>query len=261
MFKRAKLLFLFIVLLPNARAQLVSEEIKDFFSQVSVIGEPPSGCLESFSLGTGTKNKDPRENYQKIKLNVKELRKTIYGGDQISVFSRADAQKLFNLLSEVPYLPTKYLEDGCYARAHELMLIAKNNGLDLGKAFIEPHGEGLSLLYPKSMKDGVVLDKSFSGWKYHTSAFIMVEENGVLEPMVLDVGAASRVQSFGEWRQNLSSEPEKVKITTRPKEYIFASGSYKSAEKSIIHNLISTQELIDDIGMDEYIFRLESGWL
>lgn len=251
-------LFLFI---PNLQAQLVSEEIAGFFAQMSTVGQSPTNCLEGFSPADYQVDEDPRDFHQKIKFDIKEIEKTTFNGHEVSVVSYEDAQKLFELFSQIPYMPTKYLEDGCYARAHELMLIAQNNGLELGKAFIEPPNRGYPLLYPKKLKEGASLDKSFAGWKYHANAFVMVKKDGVLTPMVFDIGAADSLQSFDQWKKNLSTKPEEVKITTRQKDYVFAEGNYNSPNKSIIHNLISTQELIDEIGMDEYNYRVERGWL
>lgn len=258
----ANYLLFYLLLTTSLQAQLVSEEIAGFFRQISTLGESPSVCLEGLSESDYAQVEDPRDFHQKVRFDIKEIEKTNYQGHEVSVLSYEDAKKLFEIFSQIPYLPTKYLEDGCYARAHELMLIAQNNGIDLGKIFIEPPTTGgHSLLYPTNLKEGASLDPSFAGWKYHANAFVMVKKDGVLTPMVFDVGAAASLQSVEDWKKNLSTRPQEARITVRQRDYVFSDGNFSSPRQSIIHNLIATEKLIDEIGMGEYNFMVERGWL
>ena len=185
-----------------------------------------------------------------------------YEGVEVSVLSKEEAQKLYDRFKELSYIPTKYLEDGCYARAHELALIAKNNGITLGKAFLVPNTES-HLLYPKNIKAEHPdrLTKNFDGWKYHANAFILVQNGDKIEPFVFDLGVSDKIQSFDDWKKNLAHDPKESKVITRPAATVFHNTSFSSPDLSIIDSLVETQKVIDELGMDEYLFRLESGWL
>lgn len=255
-------LFLISVLLSGPlKAQLISEEIAGFFKQVPTFGNPPLDCVEGLGESDYAEIKDARDFHQRIKFSIQEKAKTQFQGQELSVISYEDALKLFEIFSSIPYMPNKYLEDGCYARAHELMLIAQENGLDFGKAFLQRPESGYPLLFPQTMKKGASFHPSFAGWKYHANSFVMVEKDGEVVPMVFDIGVAGRPQTIDEWKNNLSTKPNEVKLIVRQKDYVFDDGNYNSPRQSIIHNLIETQTLIDEIGQDEYNFRVEQGWL
>lgn len=258
---KSSILLISLLLSFQLRAQLISEEIAGFFQQVPTFGNAPGDCVEGLGESDYSEQEDARDFHHRIKFSVQEKSKTQFQGQEVSVISYEEAQKLFELFSKIPYMPDKYLEDGCYARAHELMLIAEKNGLDFGKAFLQRPESGSSLLVPKKLKEGASFHKHFAGWKYHANAFVMVEKDGQVVPMVFDIGVASRPQTIDEWKNNLSTEPKKVKLIIRQKDYVFDDGNYSSPGQSIIHNLIETQNLIDEIGQEEYNFRVEQGWL
>ena len=257
-----KILFIFLFsffYFSDAYTQVNTERTKVFFKTLENIGVPPIACDTKFGLATTTVGP---VDFKTVKLNVSSKRLENYEGVRVSVLSKEEAQKLFDSFRKLSYIPSKYLEDGCYARAHELALIAKNNGITLGKAFLLPNKDG-DLLYPKNIEanDPDRFAKSFNGWKYHANAFVLVQNGDKVEPFVFDLGVSEKIQSFDEWKNNLAHSPKESRIITKPAATIFHDSSFSSPDLSIIDSLVETQKTIDELGMDEYLFRLESGWL
>jgi hypothetical protein len=232
---------------------------QSFFSHLLNLGQPPQiGQCNQQRRSRPLDYSSPRD-FQSVKLECQSQRTASYQGLTLSVLTQEQAQNLFNELQQLSYLPMKYLEDGCYARSHEIALIAQQNGLQMGKAFlIAPEGD--DLLYPR---EGVArFSNNFAGWSYHATAFLIVEQpDGSLVPTVFDLGVASGPQTFEQWRSHLHSRPSATSIVTRSREMIFDSGNFSSPGVSIIDRLRETENLIDELGWSEYIFRREQGWL
>jgi hypothetical protein len=250
-------IFLFLAFSTQAFSQGNVGRTRDFFNALKDLGQPPSACNEQIVLANYKKEKPVT--YKDIKIRTREEGKANYEGLRLSVMSKEEAQKLFEQFQKLSYIPNKYLEDGCYARAHELALIAKNNGITMGKAFMLPHSSN-SLLYPKSVEKGR-LDRDFDGWKYHAVSFVLVKNGNRVEPFVFDLGVSPKIQSFSEWKQNLSSNPQRARIVVKDSAQVFHDVKFDSKDRSIIDRLQETQDLIDKLGMDEYKFQLGQGWL
>lgn len=199
--------------------------------------------------------------YQSVELSVSSRETVRYEGVEVSVVTPAEAEQLFRELSALSYLPQKYIDDGCYARAHELALVGAQNGLELGKVFMVP--ERPHLLYPRELSEERArsLPPSFSGWRYHTSAFVMVREGDRLTPYVFDVGVAQGPTPLEDWQNSLLRSDRQREIVVRDRGYVFHDSSFQQRNQSVISRLKETEELIDEIGYDEYIFRVEQGWL
>lgn len=197
------------------------------------------------------------EEHQYAELGVHSEEKAEYQGLELSVLTPEQAQMIHERLNELEYIPKKYMEDGCYARAHEVALIAERNGLSFGKAFLVSKK---GLLYPEG--DDSRFHKSFQGWRYHTAAMALVrEEGGELSPVVFDIGASQSAQRVEDWNDSLTSREDQAELVVRKREHIYHDNSVTAPSRSIIKNLNTTQETIDELGYDEYIFRLEQGWL
>lgn len=258
-----KISFVFLFMLfhfSDAYTQVNTERTKVFFKTLTNVGVPPIACDTKVESAAGSSTP---VDFKSVKLNnVSTKRMGVYEGVEVSVLTKDEAQRLFDSFKKLSYIPSKYLEDGCYARAHELALIAKNNGITFGKAFLLSNKDS-ELLYPKNIKakNPDRFAKSFSGWKYHANAFVLVQNGDKLEPFVFDLGVSEKVQSFDEWKNNLARNPKEARIITKPGASIFHDNSFSSPDLSIIDSLVETQKTIDELGMDEYLFRLESGWL
>lgn len=253
------------VFLAPANAQVITNQVAMGLSSLLTLGDPPENCgeVDRVQQVNFFKKKDPNDFHRSVRLPITSKPTVKYEGLDVSVMTKAEAEELFRFFQEIDYLPTKYLEDGCYARAHEIALIAERNGIQMGKAFLSPKNEDGALLYPESLRNAnpSPFSSYFGGWKYHAVPFVMVRNGNRIEPMVFDLGVASNVQTFSQWGRNLSSRPNDNQITVRSKGHIFHDGNYRSDGESIIGNLIETEKLIDEIGMSEYVFRVEQGWL
>ncbi len=263
MLKRLIFFFLITVSWIPAHAQVITNQVAAGLASLKTLGNPPECCLEKIEEVNFLKKQDPRDFHKSVRLPVRSKPTVKYDGLDISVMTKAEAEELFRFFQELEYMPKKYLEDGCYARAHEMALIAEKNGIQMGKAFLSPKNENGPLLYPDSLKNvkPSPFSSYFGGWKYHAVPFVMVRNGNKIEPMVFDLGVASNVQTFSEWNRNLSSKPKGNRITVRSKGHVFQDGGFRSDGESIIHRLIETEQLIDEIGMSEYVFRVEQGWL
>lgn len=232
-----------------------------FLKAITQAGQPLTNCADGIQEVSASY--PIPVDFEAVTLTTSAAKQTRFEGVNVSVMTKEDAERMFLEFQNIDYIPNKYIEDGCYARAHELALIAERHGIMLGKAFMVPPAKGDHLLYPKNLKDQNPprFASSFSGWKYHAVSFVMVDNGGKLEPYVFDLGVSEKIQSFKEWKNNLSSEPKKAKIIVRDKSYVFKDGEYQSPGVSIIDRTRETQELIDELGMSEYLFQLEQGWL
>lgn len=235
--------------------QVLHESLEGSLEELGSLGEVQVDCHpgqaeKSFSVPI-------EEEHQYIELGVQSDKKAEYQGLELSVLTPEQAQMIHEQLSQLEYIPKKYMEDGCYARAHEVALIAQRNGLTFGKAFLVSKK---GLLYPKGEDSG--FHESFQGWRYHTAAMALVrDKGGELSPVVFDIGASKSAQKAEQWNNSLTSREDQAEFVVRKRERIYHDSSITAPNRSIIKNLKRTQDTIDELGYDEYIFRLEQGWL
>jgi len=250
------ILFLSLFLVtPFVNAQVIHESLKGSIEELSSIGEVDIKCEGSDQAQKSTIPIQEKHKY--VELGIDSVEMTNYKGLELSVLSPEQVKKIFEQINELEYIPKKYLEDGCYARAHEVFLIAKHNGLSFGKAYsVADKG----LLYPKGK--GEQFHKSFKGWRYHTSTVALVrEESGELSPVVFDIGASEKAQKADEWRQALSLSEDRSDVIYKKGEKIFHDSYVEAPDRSLLKDLKKTQDTIDELGYDEYLFMLEQGWL
>ena len=227
---------------------------------------------------------DPSQLYKTVKLDTSSSGKTkLHNGDEISVLSKEQAEKLFKEFEKISYIPYEYVDDGCYNRAQEFALIAQRYGIKMGKKFLEHSdnvieedfsnytGAGvpdfssmdtIHLLYPKRFQDkeNKPFMNGFQGWKYHVAPYLLVESNGKIEPYIFDVGTSTQIQTEEDWAKGLMSDANKAKITTTPKNYMDKDG-FEQTNKSTISREIERLKLIEEYGESEYQYMLSRGWL
>jgi hypothetical protein len=216
--------------------------------------------LEPQEICPDKEEKDPNLFHLTYRVGAKSTGKLMkHEGLDVSVLTMAEAQKLFKEFSEIPYMPYKYVDNGCFDRAQEFALIAERNGITMGKMFINEEDR---LLYPKRYpdKNNRPFLKYFDGWKYHVAPFVMVDTGKGIEPFVFDVGTAASIQTVSNWKNSLSNNPENTKITVRDRRYMYLDSSYQSDQSSIASS-INTIKLIEELGEAEYVYRWEQGWL
>ncbi len=221
--------------------------------------------LKLFNQIQGQKLRGPT-----LDICTQNISQAKHEGVEVSVLDDLEIQALLDYLDrkvKEGSIPSKYLEDGCYARAHEASLYAGELGVNVGKAFIIP-SENERLLYPHNYSESVDFHSSFTGWHYHSAIFVLRrDQKGEVSPAIIDIGLYDRPMPVEEWQKAMSSQFRQGRQDFRPqvifrdKEYIFHDSDYKKPGESIIARLRETQGLIDDIGYDEYLFRLERGWI
>jgi hypothetical protein len=260
---RIIVIFASLLIINSVMAQGNVERTRGFLSSLLNLGSPPQVGQCTGEQRTSARRFNPPENFREVRLNCQSSRLATYQGQTLSILTLEQAQTLFQELQSIDYLPMKYLEDGCYARAHEIALIAQENGLHMGKAFLHSPENG-ELLYPQTLRNQNPprFSHNFTGWSYHATPFLLVEQpDGRILPTVFDLGVASGPQTFDQWRSNLHDQPRTTRLEVRERDYVFDYGSFRSPGVSIIDRLQETESLIDDLGWNEYMFRLEQGWL
>ncbi len=208
-------------------------------------------------------NGDPNLYHLDVKLGRSYGdKKSDYLGDEVSVLTIEEANELFEEFSRIKYLHFKYLHDGCFSRAHELALIAKEHGIEMGKVFLSSSSDRAQL-FPKNWINNpqAPVPSGFMGWHYHVVPYVLVEENGELKPFVFDVGVSPKGEFVEDWRNGLEIKSGAASLTYKDRDYMFADTSYKTGEVSTIASQIEEQRLIEELGINEFLFRKEQGWL
>lgn len=207
---------------------------------------------------------DPSLFHKEVKLTTKPSGETqSFKGDEVSVLTEDEANNLFEEFSKIDYMKFDYLHDGCFARAHEFALIAKRHGIEMGKVFLSDKNEDASL-YPQEWLDSPnpPVPNGFVGWRYHVAPYVLVKKGGQLVPTVFDVGVASRPKSVSEWQESMIQDPlDEYRVTYRDRAYIFEGGNSTSEDRSNIAGQFEDQQLMRELGVDEFLFRREQGWL
>ncbi len=214
---------------------------------------------------------DASKLHEKVDLGFsKKFKTNEYEEDSLSVLSREEADKLFKAFSEVDYMKFDYLHAGCEIRAHEYALIAKANGIEMGKA-MTMYGDAIDSggLYPKEWMtkeragEKVPAAEGFVGWRYHVAPYVLVEENGVIKPYVLDVGIADKTKTLEEWNTSLINRKEKETRTfVKDRGYLHPDDrGPRLPEKSYIDSEINKQKLIREMGYFEFEYWDNKGLL
>jgi len=201
--------------------------------------------------------------YSQIELDIisdKEM--TSYKGDTVSILSKEQADQLFAEFSMIPYMMFDYLHDGCFARAHEFTLIAMSNSIEMGKVFLTDN-EDMASLYPQEWinNSSAPIPYGFVGWRYHVAPYVLVEAKGELVPYVFDIGVSNSPKSVEQWVASLTKNEQGATLVFSDRAYMFEGSSYPVGDVSNIAGQIRDQELIRELGISEYLFQLEQGWL
>lgn len=181
-----------------------------------------------------------------------------YQGVGVSILEEAEATRLFEHFQKLSHIPSTYLEDGCFARSHELALVAEQMGVKMGKVFAAPKAGG-ELLFPRGIP-GERFDRNFSGWRYHTAPFVLVKTNaGETVPFVFDYGVASQATPLAEWERSMSQAP--LDLTFRDSTHLYRDGQLRS-NTSILGCLQDDENLIKKMGWSEFdYYRNDRKWL
>lgn len=262
--------FLLVLLLSLSQVSHANE-ILNLFSKVKeavTTGvSAKSGCEQRLKATITVDPSIDSDLYHKeIKFDLgRKVKKAQFQGDEVSVLTEAEAQDLFELFSKIDYMKFDYLHDGCFSRAHEFALMAKENGLEMGKVFLREKDDK-AVLYPESWKNNpdAPIPQGFVGWRYHVTPYVLVEKDGKLTPFVFDVGVAKKSQSLNEWKDSLmdpkSTPVEDRVVTYRDRGYVYETGRSYFPESSNIKHQLEDQEAIRELGISEFLYQREMGW-
>ncbi|MCF8059914.1 MAG: hypothetical protein K9K67_11495 [Bacteriovoracaceae bacterium] len=206
---------------------------------------------------------DPSLYHKKIKLSLNgERQSETYKGDSVSVLTKEEADKLFQEFSQISYMKFDYLHDGCFARAHEFALIAKENGIEMGKVFLTDSNDDASL-YPKEWRDNdkAPVPNGFYGWRYHVTPYVLVREGNKLVPYVFDVGVSEGAKPVDQWRKDTSFRTNQTELTYRDRGIMFPGTNYSYGDSSNIEGQLQDQENMRSLGINEFLYQREQGWL
>lgn len=256
----------FYVLNSSAQVMTVEDILSDLNRVARTATDAPSNCdgLERRANYQVNLEGNPEDFHKEIKLTSGPAKETSgFEGDEVVVLTEEQAQRLFEEFSEIDYMKFDYLHDGCFARAHEFALIAKRHGIEMGKVFLSDKNEDASL-HPQEWLDSPnpPVPNGFVGWRYHVAPYVLVKKGDQLVPTVFDIGVANRPKSVKEWQESMTQgPPDDYRITYRDRGYIFESGNSTSGGRSNIAGQFEDQQLIRELGVDEFLFRREQGWL
>jgi hypothetical protein len=80
--------------------------------------------------------------------------------------------------------------------------------------------------------------------------------------MVFDVGVSSTPKTVDDWQMDMIREhPEKYSVIYRDRKFMYEDGSSSYEGRSNIRGQLEDQQTIREIGIDEFLFRREQGWL
>jgi len=127
-----------------------------------------------------------------------------YEASQVETITREEAQKLFDMASEMDDIAWGYKADGCYARAHLMARRFEAMGYQVDKAWLKGSlraqgGEG----------------EQDTLWNFHVAPVVYVEgENGQVERVVIDPSIEDGPVTANQWAANLSNDVDGRVVTT-----------------------------------------------
>ncbi len=191
-------------------------------------------------------------------------------GEKISVLTKEEADKLFKAFSQVEYMKFDYLHAGCEIRAHEFALIAKANGIDMGKA-MTMYGDTVDRggLYPdewtqkEKRGETIPVPSGFVGWRYHVAPYVLVKDGNEIKPYVFDIGIADRPKTLSQWNKSLDfNKDKKTKTFVKERDFLHPLDRGPRPENtSYIQSELNKQELIREMGIFEFEYWDEKGLL
>lgn len=256
----------------NLEGQPVNSAITDFNEVAGHATDALTSCNDGHlppKKVSFKKGDDASELYKEVDLNLpKDLPMGEYEGDQLTILTKDQADKLFKAFSLVDYMKFDYIHAGCEVRAHEFTLMAKANGIEMGKA-MTMYGESISEggLYPKEWKgknsDEIPVPEGFVGWRYHVAPYLLVKDGNEVRPYVFDIGVAEKRKTLGQWNTSLTDAATKETRTfVKDREYLHPDDLHPRKEGvSYIQTELNKQELIREMGFFEFDYWDQKGLL
>lgn len=181
------------------------------FCQVGVAADD----LSSFAAGLDTTLRY-LNNRESVPCKVEKLteakNKTVsFQGDNATVLSEKDAQKLFSELKSQGDIPFDFSIAGCEERAHEMSRLMLLKGITPLKVFASVNeDESPRLRRPNPTKNGMTVD-----WKYHVAPVVLVKKGNELIPYVLDPSLEQKAVPVSEWQATMTRHNPKMKVNLK----------------------------------------------
>jgi len=113
---------------------------------------------------------------------------------ELSILSLEKASALFDKLAAQKDIPFAYAKDGCFARAHKMVMVLDEEKILSGKAFMQ----------------GRFYAQTISGpafWTYHVAPIVLVKIGEDISPYVFDPSMFKSPVPLSQWKQGLSKSP------------------------------------------------------
>lgn len=98
-------------------------------------------------------------------------------------------QKIFSKMSALEYIPFKYIEGGCSARAHEIAMVLEKENILVGKFFVI----GKLVVPTDLLSTGVVQ------WEEHVAPYVYTQIDQKIVPFVIDPSLFKKAVNAEEW--------------------------------------------------------------
>ena len=105
----------------------------------------------------------------------------LQGSDQAAKVTSEQAQRAYDIISAIDYIPFHYTADGCYARALYMAMELAVNELPSSAQFIE----------------GELAPDDYTWWTYHVALMLLVGD--ATEPTMIDPALATRPLPLHDW--------------------------------------------------------------
>lgn len=128
------------------------------------------------------------------------------------------------LRKKIPY----NFPDGCFAKAHEMAITLEQEGIISGKYFIEGQ-----IFYKSSWGE--------SFWLYHVAPVILINEDGIKVPYIIDFFLSDKILPLDEWKLIVSKD-KRTKITD---SYFMNRFTYDPTEKEQELNEYKPEDIYD----------------
>lgn len=151
----------------------------------------------------------------------------------LSVITLDQANKLVQDFLAMKDIPFDYALDGCFARAHKMATLLDQRGITSGKAFIQGR------LFA-STKYGPV------NWRYHVAPVVLVEENGVNVPYIIDPSLSPTAMKYEAWRDLISGADRMPKNPRNPRMPGGGVRVMENITKRFIYDVTSINSELDE---------------
>ena len=157
------------------------------YSYTRLIFEKEGKIRVSYQEDQGIRNKFENQEvqltYQKNLTQLKEI------------LTESEAEELISFFLYSSPIPFYYVDDYCYARAHEMAQVMELMGMESAKIIAEGN---------LNITDS---EGNHVGWRYHIAPTVKVRINGNVETRVMDPSLSNTLLTINQWFGAMSPEP------------------------------------------------------